>query len=177
MAVASSAIPFGLREVALRELTNGTPGSSVFLPAGRTFSFSEEVDSEELRGNDAIVATHDSTPRVNWDLEGGGISLEAWAILAGGTVTTTGVSPNEVKTLAKEGVDSRPEFEVEGRAISDSGGDFHIKVYRCKATGAVEGELSEGTFFLTGASGTGIPHSSSDKLYDLIHNETATVLT
>ena len=61
--------------------------------------------------------------------------------------------------------------------MSDTpGGDFHAIVYKCKADGDLDAELSNGNFLLTKASGTGFGDDTSAKLYDFIQNETAVVL-
>jgi hypothetical protein len=139
-------------------------------------SFTESEDTEELRGDDTLVATHGNGVTLEWDLEGGGISLDALKVISGGTVTQTGTTPNIKKTLAKKGADARPYFFVEGQVIGDAGGDVHAVLYKCKATGDIGGEFSEGAFFLTGASGIGIPNET-DKLWDIVQNETATAIT
>jgi hypothetical protein len=180
MALSSSALPFGLRQVKLTPILDDGSLSgtgSVLLPASRTFSFSETEDFEELQGDDTTVASHGAGPVVEWDMEGGGISLAVWRLLAGGTVAETGISPAGVRTYSKLATDARPYFQVEGRAISDSGGDFHGLVYRCKADGDLEAELSNGSFLLTKASGKGYGRLDNAKLYDFIHNETPVALT
>lgn len=180
MALADYALPFGLRQVLLTPIANdGTlvTANAVLLPAARTFSFSETEDFEELTGNDTTVASHGAGAVVEWDLEGGGISLEVWKILAGGTVTISGTTPATKKVYSKLTTDARPYFQVEGRSISDSGGDVHGLVYRCKADGDLEAEFSGGSFTLTSASGKGYGRLTDDKLYDFIHNETPEVLT
>jgi hypothetical protein len=178
MVLPAYAQPFGLRDVKLTPLgaDGSTPGTPVDLPAARTFSFAETEDFESLRGDDKEVASHGAGPVVEWELESGGISLEAYAIMAGGLVTTSGVTPNVKKTYSKTATQGRPYFKVEGQAISDSGGDFHGLVYKAKATDNLEGELSDGSFWLTSAGGTGFPSTEAalvDKLYDFVHNETA----
>lgn len=175
----SYALPFGLRQVKLTPIKDdGTldPTKAVFLPASRTFSFSETEEFETLEGDDKTVASHGAGPTVDWDLEGGGISLEVWKVLSGGTITTTGTTPAAVKKYTKKTSDSRPYFQVEGRAISDNGGDFHTEVYRCKADGDLEAELSNGSFLLTKASGKGYGDPITEELYDFTHNETAVPL-
>lgn len=167
-------LPYGLRDVKVAALTVETPGTSVDLPNSRTLSFSEAEDFEELRGDDGVVAVHGKGPGVNWTLESGGISLDATAIMYGGTVTTTGTTPNQIKKYTKLGTDVRPYFQIEGQAISDSGGDFHVKLYRARCTGELSGTLQDGSFWLTGASGRAIPRVSDQKVYDLSQNETTT---
>lgn len=182
MALASKALPFGLRDVQLTPLgTDGaTPGTPVDLPASQTFSFSETEDFEELRGDDTVQASHGSGPVVEWELESGGISLEAYAVMAGGTVVTTGTTPNIKKRYRKSIDDVRPYFKAEGRAINDNGGDFHGIVYRAKADGSLEGEMSDSSFWISSASGKGygsLEAGTLDAVYDFIHNETAEAIT
>lgn len=180
MALATSALPFGLRQVKLTPINDaGTlvTADAVMLPASRTFSFSEVEDFEELEGDDRIVASHGSGPTVDWELEGGGISLDVWKILAGGTDATTGVAPATIRTFTKKTSESRPYFQVEGRAISDNGGDFKVVVYRCKADGDLEASMENGSFLLTSASGKGYGDEATEKLYEFIHSETAAALT
>lgn len=179
MALADYALPFGLRQVKLiprNEAGDRVEEDAVFLPASRTFSFGDTEEFETLEGDDRTVASHGAGPTVAWELEGGGISLAAWRILAGGTVSESGISPAAVRKFSKKTSDSRPYFDVEGRAISDNGGDFHAEVIRCKADGDLEGELANGSFLLTSASGTGFGDEVTEDLYNFFQNETAKVI-
>lgn len=176
------ALPFGLRDVKLTPLgaDGATPGTAVDLPVSRTLSFSETEDFEELRGDDKVEASHGAGPIVEWDLEAGGISLEAYAVMAGGTVTSSGTTPAQVKTYTKKTIDARPYFKIQGQSINDNGGDFHCVIYRAKADGSLEGEMADGSFWLTSASGKGygsLESGNLDKIYDFVHNETAVAIT
>jgi len=180
MPLAGYAVPFGLRQVKLVPLDNAgaeVVANGVMLPASRTFSFGETEEFETLEGDDRTIASHGAGPTVDWDLEGGGISLEAWKILSGGAVGSTGTTPNVVKTFTKLTSDARPYFNVYGRAISDSGGDFEMRVFRCKADGDLEASLENGSFLLTSASGKGYGNEGNAKLYELVHRETPAALT
>lgn len=163
-----TALPYGLRDVKLTPInSDGSYGTMVDLPNSRTFSFAEAEEFSELRGDDQLVAIRGNGPEVNWSLEGGGISLEAWAVMAGGAVTEDGIAPNITRTFAKTGTTERPHFRVDGRAISDSGGDFLVTVYRCRATDDLEGEMQDGEFWLSGAGGRALPDpNNAGALYD-----------
>lgn len=176
MPLTNTPLPFGLRDVKISPLPAGseTPGAAVDFPNARTFSFSETSDSEELRGDDGVVAVHDLGSGVDWELEGGGYPFEAIAAMYGGTITSEGITPNQTKTYDKADNDVRPYFQVEGQAISDSGGDFHVIVYKAKATGELAGELADGSFWLTGASGRAVGRTSDRKLYSIVQNEAIT---
>lgn len=182
MALAGMAVPFGLRQVDLTPLGAGgdTPGTPVLLPISRRFKFAETEDSEELRGDDAAQYNHGSGLVVEWELEAGGIDLEAYVVMAGGAITSSGVTPNVIKTYSKLVTDNRPYFRVRGRSINDNGGDFKAIVYRCKATDSLEGELADQSFWLTSASGKGYGSleagGNANKAYDFIHSETAAAL-
>jgi hypothetical protein len=125
MALTNTPLPFGLRDVKIRPFAPGTEvaGAAVDLPNARTFSFSEAEDFQELRGDDGLVAVHGQGAAVDWSLESGGVPFEAVKAMFGGTITETGVTPSQIKTFSKGGHDIRPYFQVEGQAISDSGGD------------------------------------------------------
>lgn len=180
MALAET-LPYGLRDVSVYSVnaTTGVKGTKVDLPNGRVFSFDESEDFDELRGDDKVITTRGKGASVDWDLEAGGISLEALAVINGGTVATSGVTPSQIKKYTKKVTDARPEFFVEGQAMSESGGDFHVVLYRCKSTDGVQGEISDGNFFLTAASGQALPSKaagSTDVIYDLVQNETAAAI-
>jgi hypothetical protein len=175
-------LPYGIRDIKLRPLTSGGTvlGASVDLPNARTLGFEEAEDYEELRGDDQVVATRGKGANVEWSLESGGISLEALVVLNGGTITLTGTTPAQVKKYRKLVTDARPEFQAEGQAMSESGGDFHTVLYRCKASENITGEFGDGAFFLTGAGGLALPGKTTGNvgaLYDFIQNETAVAIS
>lgn len=181
MPLTTHALPFGLRDVKLSPNVNGVEGTAVDLPVARTFSFSESEEFETLEGDDTTVGSHGAGPTVGWELESGGLPFEAFKVMAGGTITESGVTPNQVKTYSKLTTDARPYFNAEGQAISDSGGDVHGIVFRCKADGDLEGEFGNGAFFLLSASGTGfgdtVGVAPTNKLYDFVQNETAVAIS
>lgn len=165
--------PYGIRDIKITAFTDkaGTTlaTTSVDLPYARQLSFSEVEDYTELRGDDKVVASVGSGPSVEFDLEAGGIDFAAFKAMAGGTVTTTGTGATMKTVYAKKGVDARPYFKIEGQAISDSGGDVHTIIWKAKCTGDLSGEFKDGEFFLTKASGIGIP-DATDRLYDFVEN-------
>lgn len=172
-------LPFGLREVVLFPLDAAgvrIPGGAVKLPVSRTFSFTESEDFENLDGDDRRAASHGSGATVDWELEGGGVSLPVWKTVSGGTVTESGTTGSGKRIYRKRATEQRPYFDVEGRAISDNGGDFHMVVYRCKADGDLEASMENGSFTLSSLKGTGIgkDDETDDFLYDFVENEKST---
>jgi len=182
MTYPGTALPYGMRDVKLTEYSDASGSilgsTTVDLPNMQTLSFSEAEEYTELRGDDRVIAIRGQGALVEWELEAGGIDFRAWEILTGGNVILSGVAPNRKWTLRKRATDARPYFRAEGRAISDSGGDVHAIIYRARANDTVEGEFADGEFFITSASGQGLPmlDEAFDLLYDLVVNETAVAI-
>jgi hypothetical protein len=180
---APTALPYGMRDLKITPYSDaaGSVLSSevIDLPNMQTFSFSEQEEFQELRGDDRVVAIRGSGATVDWELEAGGYKMRIWEVMTGGTVTQTGIAPNRVWRLDKQSSDNRGYFLIEGQIISDSGGDVHAVVYRCRCNDAIEGEFSDGEFFITNASGQGLPilDDVNDILYSIIMNETATPIS
>lgn len=178
------ALPFGMRDTMVTPYTTGAAttlaASGIKNPNARTLSFSEAEDYEELRGEDKVIAIRGLGPGVEWEMENGGIALPAYQAMNGGELITTGVTPNTITTYTKKVTHERPYFKGEGQSISDSGGDFHVVLLKSRASNGVEGELGDGAFWLTGASGVSLPASitgKEDVLYEFVLNETVTPLT
>lgn len=183
MAITREALPFGLRDVKIAPLlANDLPGTLVDLPNAQTFEFTDTEEFTELRGDDRLVAKRGSGSTVEWSLESGGISPEAYCVMSGATLVAGGVSPAAYKRVRKLATSNRPYFWVEGQSMSDSGGDFHCQLPRCIADDSLEGTLADGEFWVSSASGTGLASLSTDpKLTDLVYeftqNETAAAIT
>lgn len=177
-----TALPYGIRDLKLTPYTDG-PGTvlaetSVDLPNMQTLSFSETEEFSELRGDDRVIATRGQGAQVEWEIEAGGIALAAWAVLTGGQVIQSGVTPNKKTIMRKRATDARKYFRLDGQSISDSGGDVICRLYRCRVNDTVEGEFGDGEFFATSASGLGLPLVGDfDVLYDFIQNETSVPLS
>lgn len=172
------ALPYGIRDCKLTPYTDASgtilDTTSIDLPYMRTFSWSETEEFTDLRGDDRVIAIRGQGAMVDWSLESGGISFDVWKILTGGDVIVTGLTPNRKWVLRKRSTQIRPYFRIEGKAMSDSGGDVHAVVYRCRVNDTVEGEFNDGEFLLTKASGQGLPvlDDVNDLLYDFVFNET-----
>lgn len=184
------ALPYGLRDIKLVKypsLAADSFGSTlVDLPNARTMSFNDTEEYSDLRGDDKLVTSHGQGSQVEWEMEGGGISFSAHAILAGGEVVETGIAPNRKRRFRKKSSDQRPFFTALGQSISDSGGDMHAILWLCRSTGNVEGQFADTEFLIPSVSGIGFPCRVTgtlagleilDSVYDFVQNETITSLT
>jgi len=180
--VIATALPYGLRDVRITPYTDASGsvlGVPIDLPYARTFSFSETEEFTELRGDDQVVTTRGQGPAVEWELESGGLPIPAAKAMQGGTIVTSGTGTTEKTVFTKKSTDARPFFKLEGQAISDSGGDVHCVLDRCRATGDFEGEFNDGEFFLTSAEGVALPSlltGRTDTVYEFVQNASATAI-
>lgn len=170
MSFQDHAIPFGMRECVIVPYTNGNAtilGVPQKLPASQTFTWKDSESFENLRGDDRTYASRGGGPEVSWDLEAGGISLAAWAILSGGNASASGASPDSSIKVERTETSVRPYFLIQGRAISDSGGDLVVTLPKCRCTGSVDGSFGDGKFFITKASGEAFGSSVELTEYDV----------
>lgn len=178
MPLTTTPLPYGLRDVKITPYNGAAlAATSIDLPNARTFSFSEAEDFEELRGDDKVVTVVGKGPSVEWELESGGLPFEAARAMIGGTITETGTAPAQKKTWTKRAGEARPFFKVEGQAISDSGGDVHCVLDRCRTTGNFEGEFGDGSFWLSKCDGVALPSqlaARTDIVYEFTQNEVST---
>lgn len=176
-------LPYGMRDTRVTPFTTAaatTLGTSADYPNAQTLSFSEAEDYEELRGDDKVIAIVGKGASVEWEMENGGIAVPSYKNINGGTTSTSGVTPNQVTTYNKKVTDIRPYVKLEGQSISDMGGDFHVAMYKCRASNRVEGELADGSFWVTGLGGVSLPATLTGKidfLYEFFLNETVTAST
>ena len=184
-----TALPYGIRDIklvqypSLEAIAFGT--TLVDVPNARTLSFNDTEEYDDLRGDDKLITSHGQGSQVEWEMESGGYSFAAHAIMAGGVVVETGITPNQRKRFRKYATSARPFFVAMGQSISDAGGDMHALLWLCRSTGNVEGQMANTEFTTPSISGTGFPCRVSgmlagleilDSIYDFVQNETITSL-
>lgn len=180
MALAVNRLPYGVRDIKVATLDSaGVKGTSVDFPNAQTLEFQESTTTQTLRGDDSVIAQRTTIDTADWTLEGGGISFEAMVVIGGGTVASTGVTPNVKKTWIRMGTDSYPDFYLEGQAMSESGGDNHLILHRNKAS-QISGSHTDGDFWVSHAEGSAfatLTAADVGKVWTMVANETATAIT
>ena len=179
----TDALPYGVRDIKITPYVDaaGTVLDTVSydLPYIQTLSFSEAEEFSELRGDDKLITTRGQGAQVDWDLEAGGMKTKIWAIFTGGEVVERGASPNREIELRKKATQARPYFRIDGKVISDSGGDIHVRIYRCRCNDTIDADFADGEFATTAVSGVGMPllDDANDLIYSIFRHESSTDLT
>jgi len=153
--------PFGLRDILLVSMDNETFAD---LPASRTLSFTERVMSAEFTGDDELQGVVTIPIGCEGDLEAGGISLSAYALMTGHTLTE-GVGQ---RTLEGDS-SSFPYFQIFGKSVDDEGGDIHCKIFKAKLTEALQGEFKYGEFFMSKTKLVGV--KISGRAFEFVAND------
>ncbi len=165
--------PFGLHQIKL--VNFATVPVVVTLPNAITMSFKERVKSGELSGDDKTVAVVAYSDALEWSIEAGGINLEAWALMTGRTATTASTTPTRTTTVNADAGTAFPYFKIYGKSLGDGIDDVHVKIYKAKLTKPLEGEFTDGKFFITSCSGIAVDDGTNG-IYDVVQNETAAAL-
>jgi hypothetical protein len=179
----TTALPYGCNDLKLTEYIDASGQvlgpTSVDLPYIQTLNFAEAEEYQELRGDDRLITTRGRGAMVNWDLESGGMATEVWAILTGGDVIERGLPPFREIEVRKRGTQTRPWFRIDGKIISDSGGDVLTRIYRCRANDNITANFADGEFTTTQVSGVGYPllDDTNDLLYSIFRRETSTAIS
>jgi hypothetical protein len=173
-------LAFGARDAVVTPWTDSTTLSTTPIHGPRIMTAEANVtrDSTDLEADDVKVATHTFAKGLEGSLELGGLNLAILAVLEGGVVTTTGMTPNRIGTYEVEGDQTEGYFKLEVQIYDDGGGDAHFIGWRMKATNGPNYNFTQGEFALTQCdiAGTFDESVSPSRLYSLIGNETVTVI-
>jgi hypothetical protein len=118
MALVGEAIVRGLEDLKVYLLTADTPGSAVDVFGSRSLSWDISSDSDELEGDNTIIAVVRNPKKMTGSIEMGATSLAAFAVMLGGTVSTAGTTPNQIKTLNESASAGSTYFQAIGSTFS-----------------------------------------------------------
>lgn len=152
MADASKGYYYGIRDIKITSLDGTT---QVDLPVARKLLWKPEYISSSLDGDDQTVATIAFIKKFTFELESGGLSLEALAMLTGKTVTVSGSSPNTQESIQLNAGDNAPYVKIYGKALGDGNDGVHILIRKAKMI-ELEAPNELETWTLTKGSGEAV---------------------
>jgi len=169
MGAPNPSFSFGLHQLVVTNIAGTT---QVALPAANRLMVKERLQTAEATGDDKIQAAGSTVLAADWEMEVAGISLEAKAIITGRTLTTSGATPNEVKSMTASGGEKMPFFKIYGKSLGEGDDDVHRLLYKCKLMEAPEETSQYGEF--AGPTYKGIALDDGvNGIYDTVINETA----
>ena len=178
--------PLGLADVKIAQMLTdpvggiATYGPSWDVPGGQSISFTPDFLEKELRGDNKVLDQYSKVQSISGSCKHAKISLALQAIFMGGTISDSGVTPNEKRTLTVLGSDKPSYFRMEGlvdyRGGEALGGDFHIVLTKVKIV-KFQTEFQSEDYATVSFDFKGIPRDADDVLYTMEENETLTPLT
>jgi hypothetical protein len=139
-----SEIPRGLDQLFVNVLTGDTPGSNIAVPGIRGLNFTVESDSDTLEGDNSVIATVRNPKSLTGSVELGRILLAALAAMVGGTVGSTGVTPNVILTLDESSAAGTQYFQAQGNTHSQdsSGSGYRVTLKKLLVTSGPDESLT-----------------------------------
>jgi hypothetical protein len=135
----------GLKDLKVYPLDeDGDPGTAVDQPGVQSLSWSADSDTDEIEGDDTIIAKTTGPKSGDATMTIAKVSLPVLAVMQGGTVETTGVAPHVVTKLDESGSASGLHFAVKAQASSrDVGGSaYRVTIWDAQAQSPSE-ELAQ----------------------------------
>jgi hypothetical protein len=170
-------IPYSITDAKVYPYSGGSAGAAKDVPGIRRVEISAQVEEAEHRGDNTVLAVAASISSFDLTVEVGQQNLDAIAAMAGGTVTTSGTTPNQTRTLSRTVSNSPADFALKATAPSKSadGGSVVLELPRCQWVGGPNLSLADNEFPATEISARAVADGSS-VLYKLIQYEgTATL--
>jgi hypothetical protein len=135
----------GLDDLGVYVLGAGdTPGSKVDIPGSRSLAFTVESDSDELEGDNSVIAVVRNPKSLSGSIEIGMISLSGLAAMVGGTAGTTGSTPNAITTLDESSAAPARYFQAIGQAFSQdqNGSAYRVTLKKLLVTSGPDETMS-----------------------------------
>ena len=169
MALNTTPKPYGLSDV---KITNFAGSTQVDLPDSVKLTFKERIKSAEGMGDDKLGSVVSVLEAVEWELEFSSLPLEALAIIYGDATSTAGTTPDQAKTLKREGATRLPYFKLYGKSLGEGDDDVHCILFKCKVTEGLDTAMQYGEMMKPTIKGIGIDDGTNG-VYKWVQNETA----
>lgn len=165
----------------LTDPESGTPtyGPLIDVPGVKQVALTLEIQTIELRGDNKRMDQASILVGCGIAWSQGKLNLDGQAVIIGGTVVDSGVTPAMKATYSRGGADTIPQFKFEARTPSNgtdtAGGDGHLLVYKLTGSAFPVG-FAEEDYQTFDVEAQGAYLLSTNKLFDEILNETAAAI-
>jgi hypothetical protein len=138
----------GCNDCKVAIMTGDTPGSNIDVPGIKSFSVTVESDSDEQRGDDAVLATTQEAKSLAVSLTAAAANAAAFGAMTGATVTTSGTTPNVIilykETSAPQG--RYVQLTAQGIGRDATGSAFRLKVLKAGIESGPTWDMGEGAW-------------------------------
>lgn len=143
---------------------------------GMTF----DLTNVQLKGDNVLMESDSILVGVKLTFDHAKLNFDVLKVLIGGTIADSGATTTRQTSFVRSGTDVFSYFKLEAATpvsgIDTVGGDLHLLIEKCKVTGYNLGFAEEDYQTFSGAA-DGVFTASSNELFRLIMNETASAIT
>lgn len=178
MAIATHGeLPYSVEDCKVYPYVGGVPGAGKDVPGIRSVEMAAQIETAEHRGDNRILAKSATFNSVDLTLEVGQLNLDAIAALAGGVVTTTGVAPNQIRTLTRKSTDVVPDYQIKAQTTSKTadGGARRLVFPRCQWQDGPSYNMADNEFPTATVGASAIP-GAGDQIFAWEDYETAVAI-
>ena len=152
-------------------------GTLTDIPGIASLSMEPNINANELKGDAMVIAKKGNTDKFTFSATYGRISLDGLVIFLGGTVTDTGVTPNQTAKWSIGGVNSLPYFKALAQILQAEVSAVNITAWKSQVTGGTLLDQSTDSFGQPTIDFECIPCvSDPTKFVDITFAETAAAL-
>jgi len=179
MTLATQSVLLGLDDSKISALTADTSSAltyaaSIDVPGIQNISLQSNYQQKSLYADEKVRDYYAQFDSVSWVINNAQVSLNVLTILEGGSITSSGTSPNQVNTYTLSNSSIPQYFKLEGKVnySSSTVGDFHMVLYKCKV-GKLQVLYKCQNYAVVSATGLAIATVNNGKIRDDIINQTA----
>ena len=173
----------GLDDVKIFEVTADTSGSltygsAVDVPGMQNIDLAPNYIQKPLMQDEEVDGYYQKLQSIYWSFSNAKVSLDVLNILEGGTLSSTGTTPNQKHTFTLSDTSEPKYFKLQGKInySTEEIGDFHLVLYKCKSLSVQVGYRVK-NYAIVSASGIAIPTINNKKIRDYVVNETAVAIS
>lgn len=183
MALSKQSVILGVDDVKIFPISEDsssalTYGTALDVPGIQRIDLSPNFTEKGLKGDGKILDYYIQLDTIGFSFDSAKVDLDVLAVLEGGTVSTSGTTPNEIHTYTV-GADSTPNyFKLEGKTNYTGGeaGDFHFTLFKCRANSVVV-EYRTQDYAVVSVVGIAIPTTNNGNIKEYKMNETAATIS
>jgi hypothetical protein len=187
MALARFSKVFAVEDAKIAELTadpsggTATYGTLVDVPGIKEVTLSGTVNAKELRGDNSLLDAFSVLQSLTISVSHAKISVDVLNVLLGGTITESGVTPNQKTVWGLAGTDTPNYFKFEAKTPDNGsdfiGGDAHMLVHKAVVSGLPDIGFAEEDYRIVGFDAIASPLlATGRKWLDVVFNETSSAI-
>lgn len=158
-----------------------TYGSLLDIPGIKSVAIDGDITSSELRGDNTLLDANSKLSNISVTFNFAKLSLDALAVMLGGTVTDAGAGSAETATYRLLNTNSFGYFKFEAKTpaagVDEVAGDGHLVFYKCQIASFPSFGLAEEEYQTISVSVNALARLSDNRWMDVVFNETAAAIS